>query len=108
MTSKEREVLKILSKHYGINNHVESKDIKKYTKMSQNDLDAVCEYLALNGYLSNFSQRINGGCVFRTTLKSSCYAEFEFREQMDFLVKSVAFPIIISVITTLVVTALRM
>ncbi len=106
MTKNEKKVLKCCNKYFRQQELIDSTTLLTRLKMDNNDLSLCLDHMNKNGYFEIYSKDICGGARFLLSYKAKRYKEFQSQELKSFLIKSVAIPIFVSIVTNLAITLL--
>lgn len=102
--SKSRKVLKVLNELYKKQGYIGSSyDVLRYCpkRFNQNKVEKVLEYLKIKEYVK-YNLFANSLVDIELTHKGENYIEFAWVDFKEYMRKSIATPIIVAIITTLV------
>lgn len=103
LTKYEKAILKSCNDNFDPEGSIASEDLSKFVpELSPYHLYLCCKGLDEKGYFRDFALFINGDFVFQLDYKGIHYRKISKLEFKELLFKSVAIPIGVSIITTLI------
>ena len=100
MTNMEKKILKCCNKNFTDGERITTQLLDTNTKLTKQQIKLCVEYLNQKGYMRNLDIFAGGNVSFELTYLGRHYKEIQFEKVKHFLFTSIAVPVFVSLLTS--------